>query len=69
MSRWLAAQATDRPTRSSCQGHEDAKADLKKLVPEGAREAIGHSLLAKRSKSAAVSFDLQDEELAKAPVQ
>ncbi len=40
------------------QEHERAKAELKKLVPEDAREAIGHGLRAKRSKSGAISFDL-----------
>ena len=35
-----------------------AKAELKKLVPEDAREAAGHGLRAKRSKSGAISFDL-----------
>ena len=49
------------------QEHEGAKADLKKLVPEDAKEAIGHGLRAKRSKSGAVSFDLM--ETADAPLQ
>ena len=31
---------------------------LKKLVPEDAKEATGHGLRAKRSKSGAISFDL-----------
>jgi hypothetical protein len=35
-----------------------AKAELKKLVPEDAREAIGHGIRARRSKSGAISFDL-----------
>jgi len=37
--------------------HEQAKAELKGLMPEDAKEAIGHGLRAKRSKSGAVSFD------------
>src|SRR3981189_1266974 len=41
-------------------GHETAKAEWKKLIPEDAKEAIGHGLRAKRSKSGAVSFDLMD---------
>ena len=49
-----------RRTRPAFQEHEGAKADLKKLVPEDAREAIGHGLRAKRSKSGAISFDLLD---------
>ena len=38
--------------------HEQAKAELKGLMPEDAKEAIGHGIRAKRSKSGAVSFDL-----------
>jgi hypothetical protein len=34
-----------------------------------AREASGHGLRAKRSKSGAISFDLLDQELADAPLQ
>ena len=51
------------------QEHEGAKADLKKLVPEDAKEAIGHGLRAKRSKSGAISFDLMEMEAADAPLQ
>ena len=38
-----------RRTWPAYQEHEGAKADLKKLVPEDAKEAIGHGLRAKRS--------------------
>src|SRR5215831_14684542 len=38
--------------------HERAKSELKALMPEDAREAIGHGVKAKRSKSGAVSFDI-----------
>jgi hypothetical protein len=38
--------------------HERAKAELKGLVPEDAREASGHGVRAKRSKSGAISFEL-----------
>ncbi len=48
---------------------EGAKAELKKLVPEDAKEALGRGLRAKRSKSGAISFDLVDAEVASAPVQ
>jgi predicted phage-related endonuclease len=41
--------------------HEQAKAELKSLVPEDAKEAIGHGIRAKRSKSGAISFDLAPE--------
>ena len=42
-------------TRSAYLEHEQAKTELKGLMPEDAKEAIGHG---KRSKSGAVSFDL-----------
>jgi len=37
---------------------ESAKAELKKLVPDDAKEALGHGVRARRSKSGAISFDL-----------
>jgi predicted phage-related endonuclease len=66
---WAELTATYRRTRTAHQEHEGAKADLKKLVPEDAKEAIGHGLRAKRSKSGAVSFDLVDAEAADASLQ
>ncbi len=66
---WAEFAATYRRTRPTYQEHEGAKAELKKLVPEDAKEAIGHGLRAKRSKSGAISFDLVDAELADAPLQ
>jgi predicted phage-related endonuclease len=45
-------------TREAHLEHEQAKTDLKALVPEEAKEAIGHGVRAKRSKSGAISFDL-----------
>jgi predicted phage-related endonuclease len=50
--------ATYRRTRAAYDEHEAAKSDLKKLVPEDAKEATGHGLRAKRSKSGAISFEL-----------
>jgi predicted phage-related endonuclease len=47
-----------RLTRSAALDHDRAKAELKALVPEDAREASGHGLLAKRSKSGAISFEV-----------
>jgi predicted phage-related endonuclease len=47
-----------RRTREAYVEHENAKAELKGLMPEDAKEAIGHGIRAKRSKSGAVSFDL-----------
>ena len=50
--------------------HERAKSELKNLIPEDVKEAIGHGVRAKRSKSGAVSFDvLATTEALHAPVQ
>jgi len=38
------------------------------LVPEDAKEAAGHGIRAKRSKSGAVSFELMNMETADAPL-
>jgi hypothetical protein len=56
-------------TRAAFVEHEHAKTELKSLMPEDAKEAIGHGVRARRSKSGAVSFDLLDEEASDAPVQ
>jgi predicted phage-related endonuclease len=45
-------------TREAFLEHETAKIELKKLMPEDAKEAIGHGIRAKRSKSGAISFDV-----------
>jgi hypothetical protein len=45
-------------TRGAHLEHEQAKAELKGLMPGDAKEAIGHGIRAKQSKSGAVSFDL-----------
>jgi predicted phage-related endonuclease len=66
---WAEFASTFRRTRPAFVEHEAAKADLKKLVPEDAREAIGHGLRAKRSKSGAISFDLLEMEADHAPLQ
>src|ERR1700722_3402883 len=66
---WAEFAAVFRRTRPAYQEHESAKADLKKLVPEDAKEAIGHGLRAKRSKSGAVSFEAMEMETTDAPLQ
>jgi predicted phage-related endonuclease len=48
-------------TRSAFLDHERAKSELKALMPEDAKEATGHGVRAKRSKSGRVSFDLLAE--------
>jgi predicted phage-related endonuclease len=47
-----------RQTRQAFLDHERAKTELKALMPEDAKEAIGHGIRGKRSKSGAVSFEL-----------
>ena len=43
--------------------------ELKSLMPEDAKEAIGHGIRAKRSKSGAVSFDVLSMEVSHAQLQ
>ncbi|NOJ50696.1 YqaJ viral recombinase family protein [Bradyrhizobium archetypum] len=66
---WAELAATYLRTRAAHQDHEITKAELKKLVPEDAKEASGHGIRAKRSKSGAISFDPIQMENSNAPVQ
>jgi hypothetical protein len=66
---WAEFSATFRQTRQAHFEHESAKAELKKLVPEDAKEAFGHGVKAKRSKSGAISFELLVEEGGDAQLQ
>jgi putative phage-type endonuclease len=66
---WAEFSAIFRSTRSAYLEHERAKTELKALMPEDAKEAIGHGVRAKRSKSGAVSFDLLEAEASHAPIQ
>jgi YqaJ-like recombinase protein len=54
---WAELAASYCRTRLAHQEHEGAKTELKKLLPEDAREATGHGLKARRSKSGAISFE------------
>ena len=58
---WAEFASVFARTRSAHLDHEQAKAELKGLMPEDAKEASGHGVKAKRSKSGAVSFDLLSE--------
>jgi predicted phage-related endonuclease len=58
---WAEFAAVFARTRLAHQEHEQAKSELKSLMPEDAKEAIGHGVRGKRSKSGAVSFDLLDQ--------
>jgi predicted phage-related endonuclease len=54
---WAEFAAIFTRTRAAHLEHEQAKTELKGLMPEDAKEAIGHGIRAKRSKSGAISFD------------
>jgi predicted phage-related endonuclease len=59
---WAEFAGSFRRTRPAFIEHEKTKAELKSLMPEDAKEAIGHGVRAKRSKSGAISFDLLEME-------
>jgi len=66
---WAEFAALFRDTRSAFLDHERAKSELKNLIPEDAKEAIGHGVRAKRSRSGAVTFDVLETQATNAPVQ
>jgi predicted phage-related endonuclease len=66
---WAEFAGVFRRTRDAFLDHERAKSELKALLPEDAKEAIGHGVRAKRSKSGAVSFDVLGTEASHAPLQ
>lgn len=66
---WAELAATYLRTHAAHGDHELAKLELKKLMPEDAKEAFGHGIRAKRSKSGAISFDSAHTEAGNAPVQ
>jgi predicted phage-related endonuclease len=59
---WAEFAGIFRKTRQAFLDHERAKVELKSLMPEDAKEATGHGVRARRSKSGAISFDLQEVE-------
>jgi predicted phage-related endonuclease len=66
---WAEFAALFRNTRSAFLDHERAKNELKALMPDDAKEAIGHGVRAKRSRSGAVSIDVLESEANHAAVQ
>jgi predicted phage-related endonuclease len=66
---WAEFATTYRRTHAAFLEHESAKAELKDLMPEDVKEAIGHGIRAKRSRSRAVSFELTDREAEHASIQ
>jgi hypothetical protein len=59
---WAEFAGLFRSTRQAFLNHERSKSELRALMPDDAKEAIGHGVRAKRSKSGAVSFDLLEVE-------
>jgi hypothetical protein len=66
---WAEFAAAYRASRPAYLEHESAKAEKKKLMPEDAKEAIGHGVRAKRPISGAISFGFMDLEASHASVQ
>jgi predicted phage-related endonuclease len=66
---WAEFAAVFRNTRAAVLEHERAKAELKGLMPEDAKEAVGHGIRATRSKAGAVSFHLLNSEASRATQQ
>jgi len=66
---WAEFAALFRNTREAFLDHERAKSELKALMPEDVKEAIGHGVRGKRSKAGAVTFDVLTREAAHASVQ
>jgi hypothetical protein len=66
---WAEFAGIFRSTRQAFLEHEKSKSELKALMPEDAKEAVGHGVRAKRSKSGAISFDLLEAEAGHAAVQ
>jgi predicted phage-related endonuclease len=66
---WAEFAALFRNTRDAFLDHERAKRELKALMLEDVREAIGHGVRGKRSKTGAVSFDVLETEAVHAPVE
>lgn len=55
---WAELANLYRETHAAALEHDRAKAELKGLLPQDAKEATGHGLRAKRSKSGAISFEM-----------
>src|SRR5256886_10494091 len=66
---WAEFATLFRNTREAFLDHERAKNELKALMPDDVREAIGHGVRGKRSKAGAISFDLLETEAVHAPVE
>ena len=66
---WAEFAGVYRLTHAAALDHDRARAELKALVPEDAKEAAGHGVRAKRSKSGAISFEVLEAEAHHAALQ
>src|SRR4051812_17491507 len=66
---WAEFAALFRTTRGAFLDHERAKCELKAMMPEDAKEAVGHGVRARRSKTGAVTFDVLETGFSHAAVQ
>jgi YqaJ-like recombinase protein len=66
---WAEFAALFRDTRTAFLDHERAKTELKALMPEDAKEAIGHGVRGRRTKNGAVWFDILEREAGHAAIQ
>jgi predicted phage-related endonuclease len=66
---WAEFSGLFQETRQAALDHERSKTELKALMPEDAKEASGHGVRAKRSKSGAISFDILGKEAGHAALQ
>ena len=57
---WADMATLFRGTRQAYLEHERSKSELKLLMPEDAKEAAGHGVRGRRSKSGAVTFDAME---------
>src|SRR6202171_6374777 len=60
---WAEVAGVFCQTRGAFLNHEAAKVELEKLMPEDAKEAVGHGIRAKRSKSGTCSLYLKVAEV------
>jgi predicted phage-related endonuclease len=66
---WAEFAGLFRNTHAAFLEHERSKSELRALMPEDAKQVIGHGVRARRSKSGAISFDVLDEVAPHAQVQ
>ena len=66
---WAEFAVQFHETQDAFLKHENAKAELKALMPPDAKEAVGHGIRARRSKAGAVSFEVIEQERTHAAIK